>query len=320
MMRVCPKCGSFYTENYKGDFCMADGHRLVPCKQEPLNDDLSVEPEEQFVSEEMSDGAVGHNHKKILSFDPQCKIYNGLFEGERIVADEEGLYLEQQFSRGARLNSRNVDAFRDVTPEVSDQYCVLIRWREGECSYASLDDARMELLRRDCEEDVNLEPTIPYYKKGGLSSGAELLLIIGGLIISIWLGTMLTGNIFLGGCVGLVLCGFYVVILQTLDEANINANKRHLREAYMFEDDIVVREEQEKKEKQRREEQARAQEIQDKENREKLVKNNLKCPICGSHDVERISTGSRVASVAMVGLASGKIGKQYRCKDCKHMW
>lgn len=68
----------------------------------------------------MSDGAVGHNHKKILSFDPQCKIYKGLFEGERIVADEEGLYLEQQFSRGARLNSRNVDAFRDVTPEVSD--------------------------------------------------------------------------------------------------------------------------------------------------------------------------------------------------------
>ncbi len=44
------------------------------------------------------------------------------------------------------------------------------------------------------------------------------------------------------------------------------------------------------------------------------------CPVCGSHNVERITTIDRGFSVAMVGLASGKIGKQYKCKNCKHMW
>lgn len=44
------------------------------------------------------------------------------------------------------------------------------------------------------------------------------------------------------------------------------------------------------------------------------------CPNCGSYDVTRISTASRVTSIATVGLASGKIGKQYKCNKCKHMW
>ena len=48
--------------------------------------------------------------------------------------------------------------------------------------------------------------------------------------------------------------------------------------------------------------------------------NQLKCPVCGSTNIERISTMDRGFSVAMVGLASGKIGKQYKCKKCKHMW
>ena len=46
----------------------------------------------------------------------------------------------------------------------------------------------------------------------------------------------------------------------------------------------------------------------------------LKCPVCGSDNIERITTIDRGVSVAMVGLASGKIGKQYKCKKCKHMW
>lgn len=48
--------------------------------------------------------------------------------------------------------------------------------------------------------------------------------------------------------------------------------------------------------------------------------NQLKCPICGSTNVNRISTMNRTVSVATVGLASSKIGKQYECKNCKHKW
>lgn len=46
----------------------------------------------------------------------------------------------------------------------------------------------------------------------------------------------------------------------------------------------------------------------------------IHCPNCNSTNVEQISTTSRVASVAAVGVASSKIGKQYKCKNCKHMW
>ena len=46
----------------------------------------------------------------------------------------------------------------------------------------------------------------------------------------------------------------------------------------------------------------------------------FKCPKCGSINVKRISNTSRAISVELMGLASSKIGKQYECKDCKHMW
>ena len=48
--------------------------------------------------------------------------------------------------------------------------------------------------------------------------------------------------------------------------------------------------------------------------------NRPHCPKCGSFEFAEISTASRVMSVAMWGLASSKIGKQYQCKKCKHKW
>ena len=51
-----------------------------------------------------------------------------------------------------------------------------------------------------------------------------------------------------------------------------------------------------------------------------VPKAKITCSICGSDNVERITTMDRSFSVAMFGLASGKIGKQYKCKKCKHMW
>lgn len=42
----------------------------------------------------------------------------------------------------------------------------------------------------------------------------------------------------------------------------------------------------------------------------------LRCPACKSSKVRRISTTSRVVSVAMVGVASSKIGKSMECLNC----
>lgn len=45
-----------------------------------------------------------------------------------------------------------------------------------------------------------------------------------------------------------------------------------------------------------------------------------KCPSCGSTNTKKIGNLNRTASVAMWGLASSKIGKQYQCNKCGHKW
>lgn len=48
--------------------------------------------------------------------------------------------------------------------------------------------------------------------------------------------------------------------------------------------------------------------------------NVLKCPTCGSTNVDKISTLNRAVSIGFLGLASDKIGKQFSCKDCGYKW
>ncbi len=45
-----------------------------------------------------------------------------------------------------------------------------------------------------------------------------------------------------------------------------------------------------------------------------------KCPTCGSTNVKHISTLNRAVSIGMLGIFSGKIGKNYECLDCKSRW
>lgn len=45
-----------------------------------------------------------------------------------------------------------------------------------------------------------------------------------------------------------------------------------------------------------------------------------RCPHCNSTKIRPISTASRVASVTAIGIASGKIGKQFECLNCKYKW
>lgn len=45
-----------------------------------------------------------------------------------------------------------------------------------------------------------------------------------------------------------------------------------------------------------------------------------KCPTCGSTNIKRISTSNRAVSIGLFGLLSGKIGKNYECRNCKAKW
>lgn len=75
------------------------------------------------------------------------------------------------------------------------------------------------------------------------------------------------------------------------------------------------------KEKYGEEEYKRMEKVfQDSRNAKKYCNFQVRCPVCNSKHVKKISTANRVASVATLGLASGKIGKQYECDICHHRW
>lgn len=48
--------------------------------------------------------------------------------------------------------------------------------------------------------------------------------------------------------------------------------------------------------------------------------NYVTCPTCGKQAGEKISVVSRGVSVGLFGLASNKIGKSFKCKNCGYTW
>lgn len=58
------------------------------------------------------------------------------------------------------------------------------------------------------------------------------------------------------------------------------------------------------------------------ERQEKLQKqqNTPKCPTCGSTDIKKLSTTSKVLGVGLLGLASKTVGKTYKCNKCGYYW
>ena len=60
--------------------------------------------------------------------------------------------------------------------------------------------------------------------------------------------------------------------------------------------------------------------LQEDDNKKKYNNYAFSCPMCGSKKVKKISDISRAASVAALGVASSKIGKQWECDNCNHKW
>lgn len=48
--------------------------------------------------------------------------------------------------------------------------------------------------------------------------------------------------------------------------------------------------------------------------------NQPHCPTCGSTNIKKLDVVDRAVSVGMFGLASNKINKSFKCKNCGHTW
>jgi len=52
-----------------------------------------------------------------------------------------------------------------------------------------------------------------------------------------------------------------------------------------------------------------------------VVRNLPRCPTCGSTNIEKISTSSKVGSAVLFGVLSlGKLSKTFKCKHCGYKW
>lgn len=60
--------------------------------------------------------------------------------------------------------------------------------------------------------------------------------------------------------------------------------------------------------------------VQEEKSKKEYNNYAFSCPMCRSNKVKKISDLNRVASVATLGVASSKIGKQWECDNCHHKW
>lgn len=51
-----------------------------------------------------------------------------------------------------------------------------------------------------------------------------------------------------------------------------------------------------------------------------IYKNALKCPTCGSTNIERISAGKKLMGSMMFGLFSKDAKCTFHCKNCNYKW
>ena len=54
--------------------------------------------------------------------------------------------------------------------------------------------------------------------------------------------------------------------------------------------------------------------------RPKARPNIPKCPTCGSTNIEKISTGSKMVGAAMLGILSSDVRNTMHCKNCGAKW
>ena len=48
--------------------------------------------------------------------------------------------------------------------------------------------------------------------------------------------------------------------------------------------------------------------------------NRVHCPTCGSKNVQKITTSSKIMGAALFGILSITAKSQYKCNDCNYKW
>lgn len=182
-----------------------------------------------------------------------------------------------------------------------------------------------EVRERQKAIDAITEPKKPNYFLGLFEKEGRLLSIL--ILIGPWITLLFckiaqTDNILLLLYIvlGLIATPIWLLINYSGHKADVEIYKEELKLYNNNKEEWLKQKEQRKANIAQIYKSRADNEVEQKYAPAPKNTNKIKCPVCGSDSVERITTVDRGVSVAMVGLASGKIGKQYKCKKCKHMW
>lgn len=144
---------------------------------------------------------------------------------------------------------------------------------------------------------------------------------VGGFLIYAVCILFVVGSIILlPNLIAIIMLCVSALALFAMVSLDMNSYRRYKLATKDFEAYKHYLEQQEHRYQEQCEEQ-QEREKAERASREKEMAKLPPCPVCGSKNyVKRISMLNRSASIAVVGLASSKIGKQYECTHCKHKW
>lgn len=328
-----PECGARCSDSHNSRRCTKDDMELRTLDCNDSSKEIRQQEEAKKVLVEKSDGDDLSDKVDWPVIEPSQRrgVLEGEFKGALLGCGNDGLYLfECDGCTGLTLSKDTVAGFNPIgnLPENSDvSRDVVIRWKHGETSLMLMDEETLTVLEASCVRDTDLaRADVKEVVSSQIVKGLYIAAALSIVPLTIWFYGIADSIFLLAAFLAFfpwVICIAAANVLGSivewyfqfqLDKRYFSAEERREREYQRYA--FKQRNEAAKREKEASERaKKQADKKREEQERQAEIAKNLKCPICGSHDVERISGRAILASTALK-----QTGKQYKCKYCKHMW
>lgn len=329
----CPERDTRCSDSHNSRCCTKDDMepRALDCSDS--SKEIGQQEEAKKAFEEKGDGEDLSDKVDWPVIEPSQRrgVLEGEFKGALLGCGNDGLYLfECDGCTGLTLSKDTVAGFNPIgnlSENFDGSRDVVIRWKHGETSLMLMDEETLTVLEASCVRDTDLaRADVKEVVSSQIVKGLYIAAALSIVPLTIWFYGIADSIFLLAAFLAFfpwVICIAAANVLGSivewyfqfqLDKRYFSAEERRERECQRYA--FKQRNEAAKREKEASE---RAKKQADKrregQERQAEIAKNLKCPICGSHDVERISGRAILASTALK-----QTGKQYKCKYCKHMW
>ena len=329
----CPERGARCSDSHNSRCCTKDDMELRTLNCNDSSKEIRQQEEAKKALVEKSDGDDLSDKVDWPVIEPSQRrgVLEGEFKGALLGCGNDGLYLfECDGCTGLTLSKDTVAGFNPIgnLPENSDvSRDVVIRWKHGETSLMLMDEETFSILEACCERNDDLDrDDVKEGISGLMVKGLYITAALSIIPLTIWMCGIADSIVLLAAFLAFfpwVICIAAAIVLGNivewyfqfqLDKRYFTPEERRERECQRYA--FKQRNEAAKREKEASERaKKQADKKREEQERQAEIAKNLKCPICGSHDVERISGRAILASTALK-----QTGKQYKCKYCKHMW